>query len=132
MRSRNSERNFLPALILTLLWWLLLAGLLLFVEPTIVADFPFTGSYGLFFLLLFLAVWFLFSLLLVNTQRGLLVALWAVAFAALRLIRLGSWLNGLLLAGFLGAVEFHLAGGRLTSSRSAGTSAPSEENAAAE
>lgn len=111
----RQQRNFLPALVLTLLWWLLLAVVIIFVDPQILADFPLTGSYSLFFFFLFLAVWFLASLLLINTRRGFLVALGTVVFLVLRLNQLGSWLNGLLLAGVLVAIEYQLHQRRLTS-----------------
>lgn len=109
------QRNFFPALVLTLVWWLLLALLVLKVDPTVVADFPIPGSFGLFFGLLFLAVGFLFSLLLVHSRRGFLIALGVVIFGYLRLAKLGSWLTGLMLAGLLAAIEFYLSSGRLTS-----------------
>ena len=107
MTSRHDQRNFFPAAILTFVWWGLLLFLVFAVDPQVVADFPFTGSYGIFFGLTFLAVGFSASLVLGHTRRGFLVALGLVIFGYLLLGKLAHWINGLLLAGFLAALEYY-------------------------
>jgi hypothetical protein len=114
--SRRDQRNFFPALILTVVWWGLLLALVWQVDPDVIADFPFTGSYGLFFTLVFLAVWFLSSLILINSRRGFLLATGVVIYGYLRLAQLGNWFNAILLLGFFLALEFFLSTRRLTKS----------------
>lgn len=114
------QRNFLPALILTILWWVLLLLVILLVDPANIADFPFPGSYGIFFGLLFMSVWFLASLLLIHTRRGFWVALWVVGFGVLRLSRLGTVTTGFLLGGFFIALEYFLSSKKLTSTPDTG------------
>jgi hypothetical protein len=113
MTSRHEQRNFLPALILTLVWWSLLFILVFRVDPEVVANFPIRGSYGLFFGLGFLAVWFLTSLLLGNSRRGFLIAFGLVIFGYLRLMGLGSILNLVLIAGILLATEIFVGSKRV-------------------
>ncbi len=111
---KERNRNFLPALILTILWWSLLGLMIWRVDPGVVADFPVSGSYAPFFLLLFLSLWFTASLLLANTRRGLFVALSGVLWGYLRLWHMGNLLNTLLLISAIGALEVYFSV-RLTS-----------------
>ena len=112
-----SERRFksywLTAAI-TLVWWFVLGGMILWVDPEVVADYPLPGSYGLFFLFLFLGVWFLASLLLSSSRRGLLLAIWLVLIGYLKIWRLASWINIGLLTGALLAIETYKSGDKLT------------------
>jgi hypothetical protein len=82
--SRREGRNYMPVVVLNFLWWALLGLLVVFVDPVVVADFPVVNSYGAFFLLLFLALWFSLSLILDNRRRGLLVALVVVVLGYMR------------------------------------------------
>lgn len=104
---KEKGRSYLPALILSLVWWGLLGGLVFLVDPAAVADWPVTRSYFSFFLLLFLAVLFSASLLLGNTRRGLVVAVGFVVYGYLRLLKLGGIVNLILLLGALLAFEVY-------------------------
>lgn len=95
MREENKKRNknFFPSLIITLALWGFLAMIIFFVDPTQ------GGALEMFFGLLFLALLFTFSLLLVNTRRGFIVSLSATVFAILLYLGVGSLLNLLLIIG---------------------------------
>src|SRR5688500_7064094 len=100
MRERETTRehkNYLPALILTIIFLGLLTTMILFVDPVVVADFPIRGSYFVFFLILFMAIWFLASLLLESRRRGALIAVGLVFLGYLRLWKMATWFNILLL-----------------------------------
>lgn len=105
---KERNRNFLPAFLLTLVWWGLLGFVVIKVDPDVVADFPIPGSFGIFFGLLFLSLWFTASLLLANTRRGILVAIGGVIWGYLRIWHLGNLLNTFLLIGLLGAFELYV------------------------
>lgn len=107
-KENKNERNYLPALTLSLIWWAILIGMIVFVDPAVIADFPITGSYLLFFVVLFLAVWFLMGLLLGKSRRGVLAGLGAIFFLVLRMWGVGNWLNGILIAGLLVVIEVYL------------------------
>lgn len=95
VREENKKRNknFFPSLIITLALWGFLAMIIFFVDPTQ------GGALEMFFGLLFLALLFTFSLLLVNTRRGFIVSLSATVFAILLYLGVGSLLNLLLIIG---------------------------------
>lgn len=104
---KERNRNFLPAVILMMLWWGLLFVIIFKIDPSVVADFPVANSFGPFFLVLFLALWFTASLLLAHTRRGLLVALTGVIWCYLRLWHLGNLINSLLLIALMIALELY-------------------------
>lgn len=109
MRERElvEGKNYLPALLLTVFFWGLVFLIVLKVDPLILADFPIRGSYFLFFLMVFLAVLFLSSLVLANSRRGLLVAVAVVVIGYLRLLKLLNPLNLILLIGLLIGIELY-------------------------
>jgi len=91
--------------VLVLLWWILVAGIILMVDPEIIKDIPVPGSYGLFFVSLGLATWFSAALVWGNYRRATLTTVVVVGFLILRLIKLGYWLNGVLLLGLAMVVD---------------------------
>jgi hypothetical protein len=100
MRERETvkqRKNYLPALLLTIFFWMLWGVIVWWVDPTVIADFPIRGSYFIFFLVGFFSLLFLMSLLLANKRRGLLMAGGLVFFGYLRLWKMDSWLNLLLM-----------------------------------
>lgn len=103
----NENKNYLPALGLTVLFWTIWATMFFLVDPVVVADFPIRESYFLFFLVGFLSIWFLFSLLLANKRRGFLVAISLLIGGYLRLWKIDSWLNIFLLVVFLVGLEIY-------------------------
>lgn len=111
--SERGARNYWLTAIITLVWWSILGGMVLWVDPEVVADYPLPGSYGLFFLFLFLGIWFLVSLLLSNSRRGLLIAVGTVLIGYLKMWGLASLINMGLLMGVLVAIEIYKSGGEL-------------------
>ena len=91
-------KNFLPTLIIILFLWLCFAFLIFFVEPEMVKNIIIPGSYLLFFINLWLALFFTLAIVLGNSLRGLLISTFVIIFLILRLFMLGNWLNFLLLA----------------------------------
>jgi hypothetical protein len=81
------RKNFLPALILTLIFW---GGL-----GWLIYNFP-PESFWLiisFYLLFFGAVFFTVALSLANSKIGLITALWAFTFLLMRYFKIGNFLN---------------------------------------
>lgn len=98
----KKRKNFLPSLLLTILFWLLWGGLVYFKSPD--------NNFLLFcfFLLLFLAVFFTTALILANSRRGLFLALFVVLTLLFRLWQIGNLLNIVLLASIFIILEFYL------------------------
>ncbi len=115
--SERRGRNYWLTALITLIWWSVLGAMILWVDPEVVADYPLPGSYGLFFLFLFLGVWFLVSLLLSNSRRGLLIAAGTVLIGYLKIWGLASLINIGLLIGILVAIEVYKSGGELKGNR---------------
>jgi len=88
---RRKRKNFLPTFILAIFFWLISLAVLLFFTPEsllVIAGF---------FLVLFLALFLTFSLLLANSRRGFLIAFGAILFLILRWQKIGNVLNNILL-----------------------------------
>jgi hypothetical protein len=81
------RKNFLPALILALLFWGLLGWL--------VYSFPPANNLliSTFYLCLFLAVFLTSSLVFANSKLGSLVAFWLILFLVFRYFKIGNVLN---------------------------------------
>lgn len=97
------RRNFLPALIITLLLWLAVILLIVYIDP---------GTFGAlisFFVLSFLAIYFTFSIIFANKRWGLLIAFSMSFFVLLRYIGVGHIVNLLLIVGIATVVELYLA-----------------------
>jgi hypothetical protein len=106
-KRQHEKKRYLPSLVLTVVFWLMVAAIILGVDPQVLANIPFENSYVLFFVPLFLAVLFMSSLLLGNTRRGLLTATGVVIYGLLRIWGLGNWLNSMFIVGAFGAFEFY-------------------------
>lgn len=102
---RRRRNHYLPALILILVLWTLLALMLIFVEPELIQNILIPGIYLPFFLLFFPAVFFPAALLWGNSRRGLLTAAGVSVFLLLRVFGLGNSLNLVLILGILVAVD---------------------------
>lgn len=102
---RRRRKNYLPTLLLTAVLWTLLALMLIFVEPELIANILIPGAYLPFFLLFFPAVFFTAALLWGNSRRGLLTAAGLTVFLLLRIFGLGNSLNLVLILGILIAVD---------------------------
>jgi hypothetical protein len=106
MKERQKQqvlkrRNFLPTLLVTVLLWLLLAGLIYFVDP---------GTFGavpLFFVLFFAALLFTFSFLFGSTRRGLITSISLSLFSILAYLGVGNILNLLLIVAIAISIELY-------------------------
>lgn len=99
------RKNFLPTLMVTLFLWLTLGGIVYFLEPDTFGILP------LFFVLVFFALLFTFSIIFSHTRRGLLTAFGLILFLILRYFGIGNILNFLLIAGILVVVDIYLSRG---------------------
>jgi len=86
----SRRKNTLPILILTILLWLVLGFIIFFVDPNLIRDLLIPGAYLLFFLILYSATFLTF---------GFIWATGLVLFLILRLLKIGYWLNLLLIIG---------------------------------
>lgn len=104
---KRTKKNYLAGLLVTILLWVLLALVIWFVDPNIIADWLIPDGYLVFFGLLFLAVFFSMSYVLGNVRRGLLVAFGVLILGYLKIWRISSWFNTVLLIGILIAIEVY-------------------------
>jgi len=86
-------------------WWAVVAGIVVAIDPEVVKNIPVPGSYGIFFMSVSLAVWFSGALVWGSYRRATLTTIVVVGFLILRLIELGYWLNGVLLVGLAIVVD---------------------------
>lgn len=109
-KQRRIKKNYVPAILLSLLFWILFGLLIMFVDPSLIENFVFKSTYLLFFVLLFLSVFFSASLLLSSSRRGFLISLGVCGALLLRVKSLGNIINLLLLIVFLVLLEFYWGG----------------------
>lgn len=95
------RKNFLPTLVVTVLLWLMLAGLIYFVDPDTVLAVP------LFFVIIFLAILFTSSLLFANSRRGLITSSSIFLFLILSYLGVGNILNLILLVAIAVTIELY-------------------------
>lgn len=100
---RKSRKNFLPTLLLAILFWLLWGGLVYFRSPEN------NLLLAVFFCLLFLASFLTSALILANSRQGFIIALGIIFFLILRLFQLGNILNLILMVGVLISLNLYLA-----------------------
>jgi len=87
------RKNFLPSLIIIIVLFLSLVSIIYFTDPS--SQF----FIYLFFINLFLFLFFLAALILVDSRRGLILSSCVTMFAILRLFGMGNLLNALLITG---------------------------------
>lgn len=96
---KKQRKNYLPALIISIVLWLSIFYTLYHIDPNSFAVI-------LFFLIqLFLALLFTFSLLLASIRRGLLIAGGSVFFLLLKYIGVGNVLNFILIFSIIIVIE---------------------------
>lgn len=95
------RKNFLPALLLVFLFWLIFIYFII--------SFPPANSLliTLFFMLLFLPIFITLSLALGNSRRGLLLSLGFIIFLFLKQIQQVHALNIILLLSILLSIEIY-------------------------
>lgn len=89
----KNRKNFLPTLIVTMLFWLGSFAIIYFVEPDTFGIIP------IFFIVFFLSLLFSFATVFANTRRGIIISLSLIIFLFLRYLGIGNILNALLLLG---------------------------------
>lgn len=89
--QKLKRKNFLPSLVITIILWLILAGIIYFIDPAIIMAIP------LFFIIVFLSFLFTFSLLFAAQRRGLIIATAATLFLFLSYLGVGNIINFLLI-----------------------------------
>lgn len=97
----------LPLLLLTCLSFAGLGFLVWQVDPLVVRDFLWPGTYIPFLGVFFLAWFFFISLVFNNSRRGLLYAGVLTTILGLRLVRLGNVVNVALLIALTLAIDFY-------------------------
>ncbi len=95
-------KNFLPALLLALFFWVNVIFIVVYVSPSSV----FAICYLLF--AIFMALFLTLSLVLANSRRGFLLGVGVVVFLALRFFNIAHFLNLILLVGILISLEVYL------------------------
>lgn len=95
------RKNFLPTLLLTILFWILLGALIYFVDPATFGVIP------LFFITVFVALLFTFSLIFANSRRGFFVSLSLSLFSILMYLGIGNWLNLVLILAIATCIELY-------------------------
>jgi hypothetical protein len=81
------RKNFLPTLLLTILFWVLTGLLIYFVDPKTFGAIP------LLFTLVFITLLFTFSLLFASSRRGLIASISLTLFSLLLFLGVGNLLN---------------------------------------
>lgn len=102
-KSALKRKNFLPTLLITLLLWILLSGLIYFVDPDTFGVVP------LFFVALFVALLFTFSLIFASSRRGLIASASLSLFSILMYLGVGNILNLILIVAIAVSIELYLA-----------------------
>jgi hypothetical protein len=97
------RKNFLPTLLITVLMWILLGGLVYFIDPDTFMAIP------LFFILLFSTILFTSSLLFASSRRGIITSLSLSLFTILAYLGVGNILNLALIVAIAVCVEIYLA-----------------------
>ncbi len=102
-RAKKTQRrkNFFPSLIITLISWLLIAYLVYSIDPSS----PLVII--LFFVLLFIALLFTFSIIFTNARRGLTAAIVVTIFLILRYYGVGNVLNFILIVALTIASDIY-------------------------
>jgi hypothetical protein len=95
------RKNFFPTLIIIFLSWVILGGIIYFIDPGTLGAIP------LFLVVIFIALLFTFSTLLVNTRRGVIISLSTTLFLLLRYFGIGNIINFLLIAGLAITTELY-------------------------
>ncbi len=98
---QKKRKNFLPTLIITTTLWLTIIALVYLVSPTNYTAVP------LFFVFLFFALLFTFSLVLANARRGFIISVGIVFFLVLRYLGVGHVVNLLLITAVAITIEYY-------------------------
>jgi hypothetical protein len=101
--QKLKRKNFFPTLLLTFLLCCMTVGLVYFIDPSTFMAIP------LFFILIFLSILFLSSLLFASSRRGLIVSLSLSLFLILAYLGVGNIINLLLIVAIAVCIDIYLA-----------------------
>ena len=107
-QNTNKKKRYGVLLGITLICWLIIAGMVWGVDPELLKSIFIPNIYLPMLVMVFLGVFFLFSILLLSAKMALRWTLAVVLFLLLRVLGLGNILNGVLILGFLISFEFYL------------------------
>ncbi len=96
------RKNFTVSFLLLILLWVSIPLLIIFVDPSTPWSVP------VFIGIVFVALTFTFSFLLINSRRGILIGSVCTIFLILRFYGLGSLINFALVAALAGVIEYYL------------------------
>lgn len=96
-RKREIQKHYERLVFATLLSWGLIGLTIFKVDPENIRDLIITDSYLLFLLLLLAGFFFLLSIIFMSSKRALWWSMLIVTFVYLRVVGIGSLINGLLL-----------------------------------
>ena len=102
LNVNTKRKNYLPTLLATMFLLGIDVAIVYFTDPSNILNLT------AFLLVTFAACTFIFSIVLLNTKRGILVSLGVIIFLMLRYLGVGNILNALLLAGVLIAINIFL------------------------
>jgi hypothetical protein len=112
--TRLHRRNFLPAFIITTVLWILTFLWIVFVSPEwkitlniFHKQFFLPLAIIIFFTIIFLCLFFTFSLLFGKVRRGVLISAYFFLILVLRLFKIGHWYNILILTLLLLVQEYY-------------------------
>jgi len=96
-RKRVIQKHYGRLILATFLSWVLIGLMIFKVDPENIKNLIIPNSYLLFLLLLLAGFFFLLSIILMSSKRSLWWSVLIVIFIYLRVVGMGSLLNGLLL-----------------------------------
>lgn len=107
-RIPEGKKRFGWLLFLTIFVWLLIAGMVIWVDPENVADLVIPGSYFIFGVLLFFGIFLLLAIIFLSAKRSFWWTIAIILFVYLRLLGLGNWFNVLLILGVVVCGELYI------------------------
>jgi len=106
INSRHEQimrrKNFTVSFLLLILLWVSIPLIIFFVDPGTPWSIP------LFIIVIFFALTFTFSFLLIHTRRGVLLGSVFTLFLILQYYGVGSAINFILIAALAGVIEYYL------------------------
>ncbi len=96
-RKRVVQKHYERLIVATLLSWSFIGLMIFKVDPENIKDLIIADSYLLFMLLLLAGFFFLLSIVFMSSKRALWWSVLIVTFVYLRVMGIGSLINGLLL-----------------------------------
>lgn len=97
LRKRVIQKHYGRLVVAALLSWSLVGLTVFKVDPENIKNLIIPNSYLLFMLLLLAGFFFLLSIILMSSKRALWWSILMVVFVYLRMVGIGSLINGLLL-----------------------------------